>query len=84
MNYFKKMKMKSITFKTSLLLLLVVSTFNLQAQEDDFLPKGLTETERALLPQFQFTSNRVMSDPPTGPVRAAAEWEEVKYFASNY
>ncbi len=83
-NYFKKMKMKSITFKTSLLLLLVVSTFNLQAQEDDFLPKGLTETERALLPQFQFTSNRVMSDPPTGPVRAAAEWEEVEYLVVRW
>ena len=39
----------------------------------DALPKGLTELERELIPQFQFTGNRLMSDPPTGPVRAAAD-----------
>ena len=76
--------MKSITLKISLILLLFASSFNLIAQEENILPKRLTETERELLPQFQFTSNRVMSDPPTGPVRAAAEWEEVEYLVVRW
>lgn len=76
--------MKSITLKISLILLLFAGSYSIIAQEDNFLPKGLTETERELLPQFQFTSNRVISDPPTGPVRAAAEWEEVEYLVVRW
>ena len=57
------------------------------SQEKEVLPKGLTESEKGILSQFQFKSNRV-SAPPSGPVRAAAEWEEVEYlvvrWTSNY
>ena len=63
--------------------MLFTGSFSSFAQEVDQLPKGLTELERELLPQFQFTSNR-MSDPPTGPVRAAAEWEEVEYLVVRW
>lgn len=42
------------------------------------LPKGLTESENALIANFQFKGNRV-TDPPVGPVRTMAEWEEVEY-----
>ncbi|RMA66328.1 agmatine deiminase family protein [Ulvibacter antarcticus] len=48
------------------------------AQQSEFLPKGLSEAEKELITEFQFTSNR-FTPPPTGPVRAAAEWEEVEY-----
>ena len=76
--------MKRITLILSAVILLMVNSFSLSAQEVDALPKGLTEFERELLPQFQFTSNRVMSDPPSGPVRAAAEWEEVEYLVVRW
>ncbi len=42
------------------------------------LPRGLTESENALIANFQFKSSRV-TDPPVGPVRTMAEWEEVEY-----
>ena len=71
--------MKHLSLKLSVIILLIVNAFSLAAQELDALPKGLTEVERELLPQFQFTNNRIISDPPSGPVRAAAEWEEVEY-----
>ena len=69
--------MKNLALKSYSFILLFFSVFYLTAQEE--LPKGLTETERELLPQFQFNSHRLISDPPEGPVRAAAEWEEVEY-----
>ena len=69
--------MKNLALKSYSFILLFFSVFYLTAQEE--LPKGLTETERELLPQFKFNSHRLISDPPEGPVRAAAEWEEVEY-----
>lgn len=75
--------MKHITLKISLLTVLFMSFFSSFAQEEDMLPKGLTQTEKDLLPQFQFRSSQ-MSDPPTGPVRAAAEWEEVEYLVIRW
>ena len=69
--------MKNLALKSYSFILLFFSVFYLTAQEE--LPKGLTETERDLLPQFKFNSHRLISDPPEGPVRAAAEWEEVEY-----
>ena len=76
--------MKHLSLKLSVIILLIVNAFSLAAQELDALPKGLTEVERELLPQFQFTNNRIMSDPPSGPVRAAAEWEEVEYLVVRW
>ncbi len=70
--------MKYLSSKLVLLFLLTLYTSFLFSQEKEVLPKGLTETEKGILSQFQFKSNR-MSDPPSGPVRAAAEWEEVEY-----
>ncbi len=75
--------MKYITLKISLLMVLFMSSFSSFAQEESLLPKGLTQTEKELLPQFQFRSSQ-MSDPPTGPVRAAAEWEEVEYLVIRW
>ncbi len=42
------------------------------------LPHNLSESEKGLVSNFGFTSSR-LSNPPSGPVRAAAEWEEVEY-----
>jgi agmatine/peptidylarginine deiminase len=74
--------MKNLALKSYSFLLVFFSVFYLTAQEE--LPKGLTEIERELLPQFQFNSHRVISDPPEGPVRAAAEWEEVEYLVIRW
>lgn len=56
--------MKHITLKLSVIILLIINSFSSSAQLPDTLPKGLTDLERELIPQFQFTGNRVMSDPP--------------------
>ncbi|MDA9804155.1 agmatine deiminase family protein [Flavobacteriaceae bacterium] len=74
--------MKNLALKSYSFIILFFSIFYLTAQEE--LPKGLTETERELLPQFQFNSRLVISDPPEGPVRAAAEWEEVEYLVIRW
>ena len=47
-------------------------------QETQVLPAKLTEQERAIISNYTFTGNR-FTPPPSGPVRAAAEWEEVEY-----
>lgn len=73
--------MKNLALKSYSFIILFFSIFYLTAQEE--LPKGLTETERELLPQFKFNS-LVISDPPEGPVRAAAEWEEVEYLVIRW
>ena len=73
--------MKNLGLKSYSFIILFFFIFYLTAQEE--LPKGLTETERELLPQFQFNS-LVISDPPEGPVRAAAEWEEVEYLVVRW
>jgi len=67
-------------------LFFVVLFFNasiLFSQEVDFLPKGLSESEKIILKDFQFKSN-LRSAPPSGPVRAAAEWEEVEYLVVRW
>ena len=74
--------MKNLALKSYSFLLVFFYVFYLTAQEE--LPKGLTEIERELLPQFQFNSHRVISGPPEGPVRAAAEWEEVEYLVIRW
>lgn len=53
--------------------------FNLLfAQETPFLPKNLTQEEKGILSNYQFRSAQ-LTPPPSGSVRAAAEWEEVEY-----
>lgn len=60
-----------------LLLVVLISTAGF-SQEIEILPAGLTEAEREIISDYSFTGNR-FTPPPTGPVRAAAEWEEVEY-----
>ncbi len=63
-----------IRFASTLLLLsFLAPTINAQ-----FLPKGLTEEERTMLPLVQHSAgNRDFTTPPSMPVRTAAEWEEL-------
>ena len=75
--------MMHIYSKYLLLVLLVIHTPFLMAQVEENLPKNLTETEKELISDFQFTSNR-FTPPPTTPVRAAAEWEEVEYLVVTW
>jgi len=43
-----------------------------------FLPKGLTDEERSMLPlALPEVSGRSITTPPVGPVRVPGEWEEV-------
>jgi agmatine/peptidylarginine deiminase len=59
------------------LLLLIGISFptTLYAQS---LPKGMTAGELSIISQYEFRS-AVATPPPVGPVRTAAEWEEVEY-----
>ena len=66
----------------TLLLLAFYAPFVI-SQESEILPKGLSDTERELVSDFQFRGSR-MTPPPTGPVRAAAEWEEVEYLVVTW
>ncbi|WP_034260345.1 agmatine deiminase family protein [Altibacter lentus] len=67
-------------FYPSLLLffVLAIAAPQLQAQEKAILPKGLSENEKGLISQFEFSQAK-KTPPPTGPVRTMAEWEEVEY-----
>jgi len=68
--------MKNFHLKIILLFTFFLSVTIVSAQE--FLPKNLTENEKALISEFNFKSSRV-TDPPVGPVRTMAEWEEIEY-----
>ena len=69
-------------FRTSLLyLVLLALSFSVSAQE--VLPRNLTKTEEGLVSSFKFRSNR-MTDPPAGPVRTMAEWEEIEYLVITW
>ena len=70
--------MKNNYLKYLLVLLMALQTVFSHSQEKPNLPKYLTETEKALVSEFQFISPQ-FSPPPSGPVRTAAEWEEVEY-----
>ncbi|MBX2827213.1 MAG: agmatine deiminase family protein [Flavobacteriaceae bacterium] len=67
------MKGKHLTYLLCSILLLASSS--MMAQE--VLPKGLTETEQQLIGDYQFSQR--FTDPPEGPIRNMAEWEEVEY-----
>ena len=75
--------MKYLALKIILILFLALNAPFAISQEREVLPKGLTEAEKGILSEYQFV-NRVISDPPTGPVRAAAEWEEVEYLVITW
>jgi len=72
--------MKAV-YRSLILAFLFHSFSGLFAQE--VLPKGLTENERTLISNYQFKGNRV-TDPPEGPVRTMAEWEEVEYLVITW
>jgi agmatine/peptidylarginine deiminase len=70
--------MKNNYAKFLLVFMMLLQSAFVISQEKPNLPHNLTETEKGLVADFQFTSPR-FSPPPSGPVRAAAEWEEVEY-----
>lgn len=70
--------MKNNYTKYLLVFMMLLQSAFVISQEKPNLPHNLTETEKGLVADFQFTSPR-FTPPPSGPVRAAAEWEEVEY-----
>lgn len=49
------------------------------------LPKGVTNSERELVADFQFrNAGTTFTAPPTGSVRTSAEWEEVEYLVVRW
>ena len=63
-----------------LLLSLLAFSLNANAQEDP-LPRGLSISEKLMLAQGQPDFNPTffgITDPPTSPIRAMAEWEELQ------
>ncbi len=70
--------MKNSYTKYLMVLLMSLNSLIVFSQEKPNLPHYLTETEKGLVSEFQFKSPQ-FSAPPSGPVRAAAEWEEVEY-----
>lgn len=63
--------------------ILFSSVFQINAQQEPLLPKGLSETEKGLIADFQFKSTQI-TPPPTVPVRTAAEWEEIEYLVIRW
>lgn len=78
--------MKKI-YPSFLLALILILPLSFSFAQQKPLPRNLTEAEKGLVTHFQFRQNRV-TPPPTVPVRASAEWEEVEYllvtWESNY
>lgn len=79
--------LKYLFMKKSLPILLFTIIFSftlhLNAQQESFLPKGLTEHEKSIVSDFQFNSNRI-TPPPDLPVRTAAGWEEIEYLVIRW
>ena len=75
--------MKYSAIKIILLVIVLFSTTFLYSQENETLPKGLTQNEKGVLSQFHFR-NAQLTPAPTGSVRAAAEWEEVEYLVLSW
>jgi len=59
--------------------LLFLNSFNAQ----EVLPKGLTQEEKLLLPNYKFTETK-RTPAPTSPVRTSAQWEEVEYLVIRW
>jgi agmatine/peptidylarginine deiminase len=75
--------MQQFNLKQLLFLFLALYAPLVISQNREVLPKSLTESEKGLISEFQFKNSR-MTPPPTGPVRAAAEWEEVEYLVVTW
>jgi agmatine/peptidylarginine deiminase len=73
---------RTYAFLFSLFLISLYAS-SLYSQELEILPKGFTEVEKGIISQYQFKNSR-LSDPPTDPVRTAAEWEEVEYLVVTW
>jgi len=69
--------MKHLLSRINTLFFLLISTLTF-AQQPAPLPASLTDAEKAVISDYQFSKNS-FTPPPAGPVRAAAEWEEVEY-----
>jgi agmatine/peptidylarginine deiminase len=76
--FIKNKHMKKFLHQCAILVVLFASTF-VSAQ----LPHTLSDEEQGLISEYQFT-NYTMTPPPSVPVRAAAEWEEVEYLAITW
>ncbi len=59
--------------------LLFLNSINAQ----EVLPKGLTQEEKLLLPNYKFTESK-RTPAPTSPVRTSAQWEEVEYLVIRW
>ncbi|MPT32085.1 MAG: T9SS type A sorting domain-containing protein [Chryseobacterium sp.] len=59
--------------------LLFLNSINAQ----EVLPKGLTQEEKLLLPNYKFTETK-RTPAPTSPVRTSAQWEEVEYLVIRW
>ncbi len=70
-------------FPFLLICILFSSVFQLNAQQEPLLPKGLSENEKSLVSDFRFKSNKI-TPPPQVPVRTAAEWEEIEYLVIRW
>lgn len=70
--------MKNYLQSFTVVILLLATTFA-SAQ----VPSYLTDAEQELISDYQFTKY-TMTPPPTVPVRAAAEWEEVEYLVITW
>lgn len=68
---------------TKFILLALFSVTTVFGQENAVLPKKLTQSEKGILSNYQFKSTQ-LTPPPTGSVRAAAEWEEVEYLVITW
>lgn len=67
------------------ILVFALATFSLAAQQKNPLPKGFTENEKTLVNNFNFIpAAQQRTPPPTGSVRAAAEWEEIEYLVVTW
>ena len=75
--------MKHRFLKICSIFILIFSVSLAFSQNSEILPKGLTEAEKGIISQYEFKGSRV-TDPPAGPVRAAAEWEEVEYLVVTW
>jgi len=75
-------------FLPALLLCAFASLLSFKAFGQQPLPKGLTESERALIPSYKATRATATTTgiitPPTFPVRTMAEWEEIEYLVVNW
>ena len=76
----KKITYEKVLFYSPDAILFAVSISHAQQEP---LPNYLTDTEKSVLEEFEFRSAQ-RTPPPTGDVRAMAEWEEVEYLVITW